>query len=462
MANERGIIKLSRRQLYDGIWLLSVAGVARKYHLNYPRLMAACKEADIPYPASGYWTRKNMGKDVSKEVVPLKGDENKLVALQTDDSVKKRKTETAEVSSQKTPVPEAISENTTQENPPMRDVDDKAGTAIVPAEQPKEKYMDFVESDVLSFLEKEEREKVLAAAYTLEVNKDNRLHKVLVQYKKRVADYASELKKAQSREYYNPRVHKPQNEPEFFKEVSEKGTERMMAILDALFKAIEKLGGSVQEDLSVRIRSDIVQFKVAELQDKIPHELTKQEAQALIKYKDELKHNSWASKPQIRKYDHVYNGNLRITIGVNYIRDSAKGKLEDRLGDILIEFYEKFEENRIERERREAEQCKREEEARRREELRKRKETEIKRTKELANKAEDYRIAAEIRALIFAMIEKGDEEATPEWIEWAKEKADWYDPTVAREDEYLGKRDHGKDKSEKDPDKLIETRSWYW
>ncbi len=235
-----------------------------------------------------------------------------------------------------------------------------------------------------------------------------------------------------------------------------------MAILDALFKAIEKLGGSVQEDLSVRIRSDIVQFKVAESQDKIPHELTKQEAQALIKYKDEPKHNSWASKPQIRKYDHVYNGNLRITIGVNYIRDSAKGKLEDRLSDILIELYEKSEENRIERERREAEQRRREEEARRREELRKRKETEIKRTKELANKAEDYRIATEIRALIFAMIEKGDEEATPEWIEWAKEKADWYDPTVAREDEYLGKRDHGKDKSEKDPDKLIETRSWYW
>lgn len=128
----------------------------------------------------------------------------------------------------------------------------------------------------------------------------------------------------------------------------------------------------------------------------------------------------------------------------------------------IIELYEKSEENRIERERREAEQRRREEETRRREELRKRKETEIKRTKELANKAEDYRIATEIRALIFAMIEKGDEEATPEWIEWAKEKADWYDPTVAREDEYLGKRDHGKDKSEKDPDKLIETRSWYW
>ena len=79
MANERGILKLTRKQLYDEIWLLSVAGVARKYHLNYQRLMKACKEANIPYPTSGYWTRKNLGKDVSKEVVVLKGDENKLL-----------------------------------------------------------------------------------------------------------------------------------------------------------------------------------------------------------------------------------------------------------------------------------------------------------------------------------------------------------------------------------------------
>ena len=154
MANEKGIIKLTRKQLYDEIWLLSVAGVARKYQLNYQRLMKVCKEKGIPYPPSGYWTRKNMGKDVSKEVVPLKGYENKLVALQTDDSVIKRKTETAEVSSQKTPVPEAIPEEPTQENPPLRDVDDKAGTATVPAKQPEEKYTDFVEGDVLSFLEK--------------------------------------------------------------------------------------------------------------------------------------------------------------------------------------------------------------------------------------------------------------------------------------------------------------------
>lgn len=35
MENEKGIVKLTRKQLYDEIWALSVAGVARKYNLNY-------------------------------------------------------------------------------------------------------------------------------------------------------------------------------------------------------------------------------------------------------------------------------------------------------------------------------------------------------------------------------------------------------------------------------------------
>jgi hypothetical protein len=94
--------------------------------------------------------------------------------------------------------------------------------------------------------------------------------------------------------------------------------------------------------------------------------------------------------------------------------------------------------------------------------LRKRKENEITRTKELVNKAEDYHIASEIRAYINAMIENGNEEATSEWIEWASKKADWYDPTLGVEDEYLGRREHGKSKEEKDLGKANVRKSWYW
>ena len=43
MENEKGIVKLTRKQLYDEIWALSVAGVARKYNLNYGKLIATCK-----------------------------------------------------------------------------------------------------------------------------------------------------------------------------------------------------------------------------------------------------------------------------------------------------------------------------------------------------------------------------------------------------------------------------------
>ena len=38
----------------------------------------------------------------------------------------------------------------------------------------------------------------------------------------------------------------------------------------------------------------------------------------------------------------------------------------------------------------------------------------------------------------------------PDWIDWASKKADWYDPTIAREDEFFGKRKHGLDADQKE------------
>ena len=137
-----------------------------------------------------------------------------------------------------------------------------------------------------------------------------------------------------------------------------------IAILDTVFKTIESLGGSINSDLSVKIRGDIVRFCMVESQDQVKHEITKQEAQALVKYNDDIKNHRWASKPQIRKYDKVYNGKLRIVFGErSYIRDNDFEKLEDRLGDILVTLYEKAEENRIVREAREEAETKRVEEA---------------------------------------------------------------------------------------------------
>ena len=116
-----------------------------------------------------------------------------------------------------------------------------------------------------------------------------------------------------------------------------------------------------------------------------------------------------------------------------------------------------------EKQAREESERKRVEEARCREENRQRKEQEIRLVKELVNKAEDYRIAKEIREYIQAMIDSGNEDITPEWIEWALKKADWYDPSIETEDEYLGKRQHEKSAEEKEKSLQDSIRkSWYW
>jgi len=195
MENEKGIVKLTRKQLYDEIWALSVAGVARKYNLNYGKLIATCKVENIPFPSSGYWTKKNMGKDVSNEIVEFSGLEDTEISLITKDAVVKR------------------------------------------------------------------------------------------------------IRKAKA-------------------------------------EVVEK------------VHTDV---------------------------------------------------------------------------------------------------------------------TEIRLVKELVNKAEDYRIAKEIREYIQAMIDSGNEDITPEWIEWALKKADWYDPSIATEDEYLGKRQHEKSAEEKEKSLQDSIRkSWYW
>lgn len=129
---------------------------------------------------------------------------------------------------------------------------------------------------ILDYLDETERNKVLEYACNLQISQSTRLHKMLVQYKKDIADYMSKLKEAQSRPYYNPRIN---------------------------------------SDLSVKIRGNIVRFRMVESQDQVKHEMTKQEAQALVEYNDDIKNHRWASKPQIRKCDKVYNGKLVLCLG---------------------------------------------------------------------------------------------------------------------------------------------------
>jgi len=62
------------------------------------------------------------------------------------------------------------------------------------------------------------------------------------------------------------------------------------------------------------------------------------------------------------------------------------------------------------------------------------------RVKELAENANDFILAKSIRSYVAAVEAKPDlTDEEREWIVWARDKADWIDPTIRKEDPILGK-----------------------
>lgn len=95
-----------------------------------------------------------------------------------------------------------------------------------------------------------------------------------------------------------------------------------------------------------------------------------------------------------------------------------------------------------------------EEDARQGELRRQRRNDEVDRLKVLENEAIDYQRACRIRAYV-AAVEADSElaESQRDWIVWAKAKANWFDPLIAREDFILGVRNHGDSEEKKKPQK---------
>ena len=194
----------------------------------------------------------------------------------------------------------------------------------------------------------------------------------------------------------------------------------------------------------VQIRGEYVMFLVMEGQEQTKHVLTKTELKQLEEYEKEKLTYKYAREPKFRKYDYFPTGRLTFSAcRDSYIRDSAAVGLESRVGELLLGLYAESEAVRIEREAKEAAKRKAEEEARQKELRRQRYNDEVDRLTALKNEAADYQVACRISEYA-AAVEAGPNlsEEELEWIAWAKEKADWYDPTVNKIDPIFGKRDH--------------------
>ena len=73
------VTKLTRKQIYDEVWSISISGMVKKYDISYSLLYKQIKDANIPIPPKGYWTKKEFGKETV--VAELKGNPDEVVEL---------------------------------------------------------------------------------------------------------------------------------------------------------------------------------------------------------------------------------------------------------------------------------------------------------------------------------------------------------------------------------------------
>ncbi|MCB5953345.1 hypothetical protein LI951_14845 [Enterococcus sp. BWT-B8] len=524
MPEQPALIK-TRKELYDEIWKISIAGVAKKYNIPYGHMIRQLKIAEIPVPPSGYWMKLSSGKEVS--VLELTGDPEESVSIyKTTPGVKSRKkavsrvTNTSEESlviSENSEIkilpPEIIEQFGKTYNIYKRSnlyeevwkqpitkiakiysVSDsaihkickalnvptppagywsrvRAGKTVKKIPLPKGNYPEQKtglrseaikispnEGEVLNFLDNESRTLVLAVADQIMLpDEDSRMNSKIIAHRKKVSKWQRELKKNEAKGWGKRNLSDP---PFLADTISEEALPRVCRIFDALIKALVPLNCELTNDLKIKVNQEIVSISVTEAKDKIPHIITEKENLELLKYEDRHNNNSYASKPNIRKYDYLFNGRISVTIhGRKTYRDCKAYVVEEMLGDIVLALYEVSDVLRQEREEREEKARQREIERQKKEQQRERYNLEVTNTEALVNKAEDYETACKIRAYISAL-EKSDEldDETATWIQWAKKKADWYDPTLALNDEYFGKRKH----EESSESKVLKKSGYSW
>lgn len=380
-----------REKLYEEIWREPVTTVAKRYGVSDVALHKACKRLNVPMPPRGYWAKVQAGQALEK--TPLhKTDGPKTIIRH---------------------IAEAVVDASTAEAP-----------------------------ERFSFLPEEERAKAIQICDAVEVQeKLLKPHLLIKQDKelrvdKRRKEREAELSYGWERPRYGYEYWQEFDKKLLCLAIQKDEFHRAYCFLNAIFHAIEDLGGSVKQNESngqteIRMMRDPVSIK--------------------LRSKD---------------------GNFSFMIDDYHAprknwRDGKTRNLESLVGDIVEGIYECANILKVRREEEErAAERRRIEEAQRLERARKQ-EAEHARYQKLENSAMDWQRARTIEAYIVDMEKHAQNEQDEsrkaemlEYIAWAKEKVKWVDPLIAQEDPILGKRKYEKLDGEKV--KLESTRHTYW
>ena len=402
---------LTREQLYEMLWTNGVVKTEIALGLRHAELKQLCEANQIPRPSSAYWSALHMEKSPEKTPLPPSAENS---TIHTDDYIKPRRVKKVKPA----PKPE----------PPKKNAEGKYEPRELPEEAPATIY---------------------TVPETLYV-KDP----ILLDTKQKLREKNSSSRRDNPWSTKNPYKSSPKKWLSI--DVSEEQEDRAIRIFATIWRAAEARGYHLQIDVDkgtyhtscttfIIVRNYRIRVELKEINKRVKEEGD---------YWSTLV-GSGRLKLICDRGDHRFSFERDRVVA----QDTERTKLEDKIERIVDAFGEIADErDQAEVERKLAEERrKKEEELKRQEEERKRLEAEEQarlealrdeerdRVTELLFEAERVKTAAMIREYASeyeaAMAGQLSPEELQAKLQWMRDKADFIDPFIQREDELLRPKD---------------------
>jgi hypothetical protein len=399
-----------REKLYNEIWEEPVSTVAKRYGISDTALRKRCNKLNIPLPPRGYWEKIKSGQRIKKpELSKVFGKYVKIV----------RKT----IINYKYNAYELT--------------DDKL--LIL-----KDEELSLLTDDSKQFI-KEKCDNVIVK------NQLRNPHQLIKNHQEEIVNRKQKEKELKERRLLFSRFYSEDVTYKDFKaslpiNVSDDKIKRVYRILGALFKTIEVLEGNIsvqpyigKDAATINLGNHLYDFEVKEINSKAK---TKANGDSSKSIKEQV-----GTIVLMFTVSSCYGKEL--TICLEY-KDSESDPLENKLGNIIysifvssnkLDILEELSSRKIDRRR---------EEEKRKQHLEELKKREVQRISKLEGVVSNWDKAQKMRGFAESLYKKiggiSDEvekEKAKEYIKWIRDKADWIDPLVSREDELLGRKYHG-------------------
>jgi len=383
-----------RTALYNEVWKEPIDIVAKRHNLSDYKLRNCCKTLCIPIPPRGYWIKVRAGEKPPKSSLPkVTGELKKYI----HNYIIKYRCNLNELSDE-----------------------------------------ELISGEELYLFNDDTKKYIIEKCSNIKVkNQLRNTHKLIEEHKelrkvRKKNEKDSFIKQLLGEQTYQNVSISSANTFILPIDVSRENLNRAYKILDALIKTIEDLEGHV-----LTVTKDGHDIGYFNLLRRVRFYFTITERKKTMKdsYKSKL---IFTMKPESFIY---YNK------GETMVYEDEKDKpLDEQLSKIIYEMIVVAEQLYIQDIIKEREEERAEQEKRRLRNLEKMREGQLEEIKLLERASLDWEKANKIRSFIIAFEQNIDtlpndykKSKYREWLKWAKDKADWLDPLVEKEDELLGK-----------------------